>query len=336
MNSKFFICTALMLAGTTLYAQDYSFKVFGSKGNNTVNGVPVKVGTKLKDTEVISVEGAYVGLSHASGKTVELTAKGTYKIKDLMNQALKNSNSSLTSKYASFVVNELTKDDGDAPTQNRSKYMNKTGSVDRSGADQVVMIPLGVEDANAQQDFNREAVPVKIYGNTIGVKWVLKPSADEKKVEAYRVLLLDLSEQVVAAQTVKGEGTVIEIPLATFKEHSHLILKAIPLEKGQNVSDDKLSALEKGVSLEKLSEERIAQISADLKAICVNPDETINKLIAARYFEDNGLFMDAMAMYEEVVKANPNEPKYAKLYNDFLVANKLTKDDIHQALAANK
>jgi hypothetical protein len=333
MNSKFFMCAALLLAGSTLYAQDYSFKVFGSKGNNTVNGVPVKVGTKLKDSEAISVDGAYVGLSHANGKTVELTAKGTYKIKDLMTQALKNSNSSLTSKYASFVVNELTKDDGDAPTQNRSKYMNKTGSVDR-GTDQVVMIPLGVEDANNAQDLNREAIPVKIYGNTIGVKWVLKPGVDEKKFEGYRVLLLDLSEQVIAAQTVKTFSTVVQIPETAFKEHSHLILKAIPLEQGQNLSDEKLNGSEKGVSLEKVSEEKAAQITADLKSICVNPDETINKLIAARYFEDNGLFMDAIAMYEDVVKANPNEPKYAKLYNDFLVANKLTKEDIQQAFAS--
>lgn len=332
MKLKLLACSAFLLAGSTLYAQDYSFKVFGSKGNNTANGMPLKVGAKLKDSETVTVEGAYLGLSNTSGKTVEITSKGTYKIKDLVGQALKQANSSLTSKYAAFVVNELTKDDGETPTQNRSKYMNKTGSVDRDTKDIVIMLP----QVGLAENTEASEVSTKFYSNSIALHWFLKAKPTEE-IKGYRVFVMDMSEKVYLAQDVTGSSVILNLT-GEVAQQTTLLVKAVPIavkEVPANLTDDKLSQNEKGIVIHRTEEAQTKQIAADLKEICVNPDETINKLIAARYFEENGLFIDAIAMYEEVIKMNPNQEKYKKLYQDFLNANKLTKQAYDEAAQAS-
>lgn len=328
MKMRFLTCAALLAISSTMYAQDYAFKVFGSKGNNTANGVPLKIGAKLKDSETVTVDGAYLGLSNSSGKTIELTSKGTYKIKELVGQALKNTNSSLTSKYAAFVVNELTKDDGESPTQNRSKYMNKTGSVDR-GPDEVIFLPkttLATNSNDTDDNYRTE-----YYGNTIAFRWFLKPGINEADRKGYRLLVADLTETVYFSKDIlQGNSAVITLSDEAAKQPT-LVLKAVPLnpkDDGANPSNETLMNKEKGIAVHKVDAARAAQIEKDLKEICVNADENINKLIAARYFEENGLFANAMANYEELVKANPTEVKYQKIYNDFLVANKLTRETV--------
>jgi hypothetical protein len=323
---KFLTCATLLTISSSLYAQDYAFKVFGSKGNNTANGVPLKIGAKLKDSETITVDGAYLGLSNTSGKTIELTAKGTYKIKELVGQALKQTNSSLTSKYAAFVVNELTKDDGESPTQNRSKYMNKTGSVDRNGLDQVVLLPkttLAVNSTDTDENYKTE-----FYGNTIALRWFLKSSSNEKDVKGYKLFVTDMSEAVYLSQNIDGNSATVTLT-GESAQQPLLLLKVIPMnpkEDGLNPSNDKILQKEKGIVAYRVDAAKVAQITNDLKEICVNADENINKLIAARYFEEQGLFLDAMASYEELIQANPNEAKYKKIYQDFLTGNKLTKE----------
>ncbi len=322
---KFLTCAALLTISSSLYAQDYAFKVFGSKGNNTANGVPLKIGAKLKDSETITVDGAYLGLSNTSGKTIELTAKGTYKIKELVGQALKQTNSSLTSKYAAFVVNELTKDDGESPTQNRSKYMNKTGSVDR-GLDKVILLPKTTLAANSTN--TDDTYKTEFYGNTIALRWFLKANTEEKDIKGYKLFVTDMSEAIYLTQNIDGNSTIINLTGESAKQNL-LLLKVIPVnpkEDGFNPSNDKIFQNEKGILAHRVETEKAEQISKDLKEICVNADDNINKLIAARYFEEQGLFLNAMASYEELIKANPNEAKYKKIYQDFLTGNKLTKE----------
>lgn len=333
MKMKYLTCAALLTVSSSLYAQDYAFKVFGSKGNNSVSGVPLKIGAKLKDSETVTVDGAYLGLSNSTGKTLELTAKGTYKIKELVAQASKQTSSSLTSKYAAFVVNELTKDDGETPTQNRSKYMNKTGSVER-GTDMVLMIPKIDLSANGDDADKYETV---VYGNTLSLRWCLKPGIKESDISGYRIFVSGLDDVIYHKQEIKESSIVITLTGDAAKQ-TNLIVKAIPLTKdlGRNPSDDKISGNEKGLMIHKMESAAAAKVAAELKEICTNPDENINKLITARYFEENGLFVDAMATYEELIKANPSETKYKKMYQDFLAANKLTKETMDLEVQAKK
>ncbi len=330
---KYLTCAALLTVSSSLYAQDYAFKVFGSKGNNSVSGVPLKIGAKLKDSETVTVDGAYLGLSNSTGKTLELTAKGTYKIKELVAQASKQTSSSLTSKYAAFVVNELTKDDGETPTQNRSKYMNKTGSVER-GTDMVLMIPKTDLSANGEDADKYETF---VYGNILSLRWCLKPGLKEADITGYRILVSGLDDNVYYRQETKELSTIITLTDEAAKQ-TNLIVKAIPLTKdlGANPSDDKISGNEKGLMIHKMEGSAAAKVTAELKEICTNPDENINRLITARYFEENGLFVDAMATYEELIKANPSEAKYKKMYQDFLTANKLTKETMDLEVQAKK
>jgi hypothetical protein len=49
----------------------------------------------------------------------------------------------------------------------------------------------------------------------------------------------------------------------------------------------------------------------------------LNRLIQAAFFEQNKLFIDAIAAYEEVIKMAPDNVSYKETYEEFLLRNKL-------------
>lgn len=50
----------------------------------------------------------------------------------------------------------------------------------------------------------------------------------------------------------------------------------------------------------------------------------LHKLIEARYCEVNGYLANAIGLYQEVLKQEPNNLQYKKLYVDFLRATRMT------------
>jgi hypothetical protein len=312
----------LMLASTA-FGQDYAFKVFGSKGSNALNGSPLKIGAKLHETETVTVgESSYLGLANKQGKIVELTAKGTYKVKDLMSKASSPS-SSLGSKYASFVLSELTKDEDEDAATNRSRHMNKTGSVERS-FDKVVVVPNIAHDPDKQHTYNN-----KVYGNGAFIKWYLKDGLDfkESDLKGYKVLVLDMSDRILVNQFSNENNIRIDLSRKELINESNLIVKVIPVGKDDT---DKVNAQEiEGKVIMRMSAEEQKKVSQELTSLN-NGSPMVAKLIQARYFEEQELYMDAMMVYEDLLKSE-RDAKVEQMYQDFLFRNALTKDQAQAA-----
>ncbi|MCS6832796.1 MAG: hypothetical protein NZ521_04430, partial [Flammeovirgaceae bacterium] len=127
-----------VLSMTNLYAQGYEFMVLGTKGANTVDGQPTKVGATIKAGQTIKVESnAYLGLAHTSGKTLEIKKAGSYKVEDLVKKISENKGG-IATQYAAFVIDELT---GSDQVQNRYAQKAKTGSVTRAFNKLAFMLP---------------------------------------------------------------------------------------------------------------------------------------------------------------------------------------------------
>jgi hypothetical protein len=322
-----YLSSLLMILCSLVYGQEYPLQVFGSKGNNTVNGMPVKVGTKLKEGELVVVEGSYLGVIHTSqGKVIEITTKGNYQVKDLISQTLQGKESNLKLKYFNFIINEMTKDNKE--TQPRSRYMNKTGSVERD--------VTGMDWINIKS--NESGRAIDIYGNEIGIGWEI--SADLEKhskgeILQYAILVMDLAEQVYYTAYTKGkeQDIVLEIPNKAFAEAgTDLMLRVVPIFKQDKrnhelpKTEELLKAREYGViAIEELGMQRSQKINEDLKELCSSSNDEMNLLLKAEYFKENKLFLNAMAVYLKLINNNPTEAKYKFFYDGLFVENKEEK-----------
>ena len=130
---KVFLVVACSVLTVSIYAQS-KFRVLASSGKNTIAGKSKKlyVGTRLAGNQSVNVSSqSYLSLVHNSGGTVQISKPGTYKIASL-EQKLAAKRKSATSRYVTYVIEELTKKGNQDINRSRYKYMNVTGSVKRA------------------------------------------------------------------------------------------------------------------------------------------------------------------------------------------------------------
>lgn len=311
MKIRFFAYLAfLFLSVNVASAQDYAFKVLGSKGHNTVGGSTLKVGSKLTAVQTLEVgEGSYLGLAHSNGKTIELTKKGTYKVQDLIGQV--NSSGTLTSNYAKFVIDELTEAGSEGvAAKNRFQHMNKTGSVKRDVGAVRTMLP----SSN------------KIFGNNLVLKWYIKDGVTfESQIDKYKVQLFNLNDEILFATEVKEMQATIDLTAnPKLSKEGVIIAKVIPMDK--NGKEFETAAMIDGDAISKLEENESKEITTQLVSINKDNQGALGKLIEARFFEDKELYADAIHAYEEAIKISGGTEQFKKLYQFFLERNGFTKE----------
>ncbi len=312
MKIKFLAyCVSLFLMAGTVSAQDYAFKVLGSKGHNTAGTTSLKVGSKINATQTLEVgEGSYIGLAHSNGKTIEITKKGTYKVQDLVAQV--NSSGSLASNYAKFVIDELTEAGSEGiAAKNRFNHMNKTGSVKRGFGSVATMLPTEKS---------------KIFGNTLILKWYLKENISFKveDIDKYKVEISNLNDEILFTGDFKGEQASIDLASnPKLSKESVFVCRIFPLDK----EGKRLETNVEGDALVRLDESEVKQINTELVSITKDNQATaLGKLIEARFFEDKELYADAIHAYEEAMKISGGTEQFKKFYQFFLERNGFTKE----------
>ncbi len=281
-----------VLFSSALLAQDYSFMVLGEKGDNKVDGNDLKVGAQLKSAQSITVgSGAYLGLAHSSGKTLEIKKAGDYTVKALEAQLAKL-NDNTTGQIAMFIIDELTSDDNKS---NRfSSSVVKTGSVQRatSGSSPLqVMLP-------AQSEF----LPGKVT-----IKWYVDGDIDAP--QKYTFIARNLKSEEVIKKEVTGES--VELDLSELNAFDSKLLKY------QIISED-LKSEEYGLKLPRSSKE-VESVEAELAKL-PEGDSSINHFLRAEFFAKKGMLANAINSYEAAGDA------FSESYEEFLTAFQLTKE----------
>jgi hypothetical protein len=84
-------------------------------------------------------------------------------------------------------------------------------------------------------------------------------------------------------------------------------------------SDPSKKSVEK--LIKKLSPAEQEKIKVSLGEIMgeVAEQTALNKFILAGFYEENYLFIDAVAAYEEAIRLAPDVPDYKEAYDDFLI-----------------
>ncbi len=325
-----------MLVAMALVPAHAQFKVLAVRGSVSVKGyATLKIGQQLTTKDQIKLgRDGYISMAHKTGKAVELSKSGTYKVKDLDAAASKKGKSS-TSKFANYVADQLTEtDDPIEFSDNRRTKMRTTGSVERAAGDEVnlwdsVLTVVGapgemaaLSGKQAQDVKNGDLLAVitpthtRLLGDSVAFIWHRSP-----KVKTYRVVVVGRDGTVTS--TLESKDTVVVASLAALKLKAGQVYYW-HLEDGGNAS---FTSDQYALYLLQGDERRSAEsLLADVRSDYDTEDAAIGKLVLAAACEEMGLYQDAHMAYRQAVELAPDVQNYKRMYADFLKRQGLNMD----------
>ncbi len=281
------VLIGLFILGITTsgFAQDYVFRVMLNKGTNTYGvGDDQKrlvTGTKLlSEYTVVAGEGSYIALLHSSGVTMEIKEPGTYKVSSLETKVA-SSQSTLMQKYTQYVVNNIS-------DENQSR-LSATGAVTRGFNDiKVYMLQS-----------------CKYFGKDQILDWESIPDAN-----GYLVVISDKFGDELIKKEVKDSQIELDFSDAKLKNEELIIVNFSV--KGEEIVDHL------GYGLQPLKDDELVRVKGEVESLKsgFSDDTPLKHLVLASYFEENGLYSDAITHY---IKAKELSTEVEKIYTDFLV-----------------
>ncbi|MFT7034415.1 MAG: hypothetical protein ACJA2S_002929 [Cyclobacteriaceae bacterium] len=291
----FLVCTAL--------SQGYVFRVLANKGTNQVkrasNGEtqPLKTGATLNiGDELIASSGAYIGLMHKTGKTIEVRTAGTTKISDL-EKKLAAAKTDVANRYAQFVMNKMNEGDGNV-NANYRRNSKATGAVERAASNSAikVMLPSSIDILNPNAVIRwSEGVENTMY--LVSVKNIF-------------------DEEIFKAET---QDTSIKINF----DDENLANERLVIFNVQVKGNDEMKSSDYGIKRMSADDAQSINENLDILKAEISDDTPLNKLIYASFYEENNLLLDALTKYEEAIELSPEVEDFKSLYDDFLTKNGL-------------
>ena len=290
-----FIILITFMAINLSYGQDYVFRVMLNKGNNSYgtgdNWEKLKTGTKLLGEHSLKLEaGSYVGLVHASGGTLEVKEAGEYTITSL-DQKFANAQSTLTQKYANYIVSNINEDG-----HNR---LGVTGSATR-GLENVDVFLWPVSN---------------YYGEEILIDWKEEPNA-----ESYVLYVKDKFDDII--YTYEASHPPYKIDFSDEKLANEVLVQIYIEVKGHE------SSLQNGYGIKPLKSDLKSEIKSDYEELKseLGEESSLSNLVLAAYFEEQNLLPNAVTHYLKAIEISPDVEDYQILYNDFLLRQNLVND----------
>lgn len=298
MKTRMLTLLLTFLASSVLLAQDYAFKVLANKGTNEIKTgeawQPLKTGASLRANDEVKLsENAYIGLVHISGKPMELKQAGTHKVSDL--NAKIGKGSSVLNKYTDFILSSNS-------AEAKKNRLSATGAVHRATETAAIKLLLPENQHSG------------IYNTLAVINW------DGSKIAGpYIVTLRNMFDDELAK--IETPETRIQIDLADpkFAKENAVLVEVASKADPKQASKQHL--------IKKLAAPDQEKVKSSLTEIMgeVQEQTALNKLILAGFYEENNLFIDAIAAYEDAVKLAPDVPSYKEAYEEFLLRHALKK-----------
>lgn len=265
-------------------AQSYAFMVLSSKGlteikaGNSWNAI--KVGELLKPSDEIKVpSNGYLGLSHVSGKPLEIREAGNYKVIDLASKIGKGS--SPLNKYTDFILSS---------NQEKKNKLAATGAVHRG---EIKTVQILLPDAGKAD----------LLGDNFSLNWTSDGS------EKYTVIILDLAEEELSRHEVVGTSHAISFSEGKLNEQQ-ILVKVV--SAAGNSSDKVVVKRLTGSRLKRMKD------SIDEFNLLSSESTALEKYILANIYEEKLLLIDALTAYKEAAEMEPEVELYRTAYDHFL------------------
>lgn len=296
-----FLSLALTLSYGISQAQ-YTFRVLASSGQSKVaGGKALRTGASLTTANKITVSPrSYLSLVHKSGGTVQISKAGTYSVASLA-QKLAQAKASVSKRYATYIISELTKGNKENINKNRYKYMNVTGSVERGD-------PKGIKVFMAPSN--------NYFNPKVKITWEAVDKAKE-----YEIVIADLFGDVIHTTKVSSNHIVIDFSKYKTEDQRFVIKVSTKVPRG-NAVEMKDCSREVG-QIEKDKSEAFEKAYADFKKGITGKMNAADKLSEAFMMEDYNLFIDALNSFKAAVKMSGNDEAYVTAYRQFLIRNNI-------------
>jgi hypothetical protein len=297
------LIVSLLFSVGTVFAQSYTFKVLANKGQNQVKRAGTSTAEALKTgamlnagDELIVSNGAYIGLMHKTGKTIEVRTPGTQKINDL-EAKVASQTSSVASKYAAFIASKMD-DDG---ANSYARRMNATGAVSRATGSAAINVKLPASDRT-----------LEVLGDNAIITWDAPEGADENT--QYTVTILNIFDDVIFEDDIAG--TQIELNFDEMTNEMGLYIFSVKQKGNDEIKSESFG-------IKKVAPGDMSEVEDNYKGLQaeVSDESAMSKLIYASFFEENGLLLDAITKYEEAIKISPEIEDFQVIYDMFLQAN---------------
>jgi hypothetical protein len=290
------------IASFTASAQD-EFKVLIVSGKITSeNGKAVTTGSKITANQEIEVgERSYVSLMHKSGKTLELSKQGSYKVQDLSKDIATKSTASLSEKYANYVLKKLTDEKANLEG-NYQSYMAVTGSVERDLNNLKIRLFLPAS--------------TELLENNQVLAW-----SSVKNADGYTVTITDMFDKALIKQQLADTTFSVSIKqlLDAAQKAGSNNSKTFLITVTANSNKNTVSAKH---ALKLAPESRTGKVKKELEALKAelgDTQTTLSQLLIASFYELNDFHAEAIALYRNVVARHPEVEDYQKLYKDYLM-----------------
>ncbi|MEP5612628.1 MAG: hypothetical protein ABJP45_10280 [Cyclobacteriaceae bacterium] len=292
----------LVFAAELVCAQGYTFRVLANKGQNTVKragsaaAVALKTGATLNNgDELIASQGAYIGLMHKSGKTLEVRTPGSQKIADL-EKKINTKTASVSTRYATFLAAKMNEKEN---TNYRSR-LNATGAVSRALAG----------DASIKVLLPNE---VKVIGDNAIVGWDSPEGIEQNE---YVVTVKNIFDEEIYKEEVSGNAINLDFTNPELKNDEGLYILTVKAKENLEVTSG-------AIGIKKLKGEDASQYAEGIGALQseVSEDGPLGKIIYASFYEENGLILDALTKMQEAIDLSPDVADFEELRKDILERN---------------
>ncbi|MEM9895210.1 MAG: hypothetical protein AAF789_02465 [Bacteroidota bacterium] len=308
MKKLLSITTIFVLAIGVSFGQGYAFRVLANKGQNKVKkagasaAVPLKTGATLSaGDELIASKGAYIGLMHKSGKTLEVRTPGTKKVSDLA-KLVNTKTTSITSRYAKFLADKMNEKE----TTNYRQRLNATGAATR-GDDGDIIVSL-IKD---------EASP--FIGENIIIVWD-EPEGTEEEA-SYIMTIKDQFDEIIYQVETAETKVNLDFTADQMQAENDVYIIEVSLKGPLDVSSDVYA-------IQRLTGDDASEYIEGLEALAseVEEESPLGKVIYASYFEEQGLVLDALTALEEAIQMSPEVEDFKVMKKDVMDRKKIQDD----------
>lgn len=278
--------------------KDYAFKVLANKGANEVKAgdtwQPLRTGASLKSSDEVKLgDNAYIGLVSASGKPMELKKAGVHKVSALEQQV--GGGTSVLNKYTDFILSSNS-------AEAKKNRLSATGAVHRAVDAAAISLLLPENQHSA------------IYNSRAVLNW-----EGAKAQGPYVITVRNMFDDELGKFETPETSMQIDLTDPKFASENALLVEVA------SKTDPK--AVSKPYLIKRLTPADQEKIKISLEEIMgeVGEQNALNKLILAGFFEEQNLFIDAIAAYEEAITLAPDVPTYKEAYEEFLLRHGLKK-----------
>jgi len=292
-GSRILVVVGMVFWAVTGLAQaDYAFKVLANKGANEYKSgdtwQPIKTGISLNVGDEVKVsENAYLGLVSSKGKPMELKKPSNYKVADLLSQL--GTGTSVMAKYTDFILSSNS-------AEAKKNRMSATGAVHRGGPGSLtVFLPAETKHS-------------ALYNNSLYVLWKAPDVGGP-----YIVTVMDFMEEELLKVETPETGVKLDLSDPKFSKVTNMLVRVASKADSKTHSDN--------ISLKRLTAAEVDKIKKayDEAAADYKEETAFNKYLLGGFYEQHGLYVDALYYYEEAVRMAPDVDTFAENKSDFLI-----------------